>query len=292
MCDDIPGIVLMGGKSYNISIVRSTDYCSTWTTVLNDFPVEITDIEQDPLNPSHMIASGYSSGSGGSSEFYQSNDHGETWTASSAVLNGIRVNDMMFSDCVPNRYYCATDSGIYQTDDGVSFTKVFNLETLYLESGPTHPGQIFAACGENGVYRCTGPEAAWEQLPAFYHEGISVETVELVGDQWLYAGTDGFGVYRISLDPLGPGDNTPDSPEPAVTVLSSPGYSSITLQVSPLTLNSTLTVHDISGRVVYTGTLPASAVTQQVVLNDLSSGIYFAGISSHPGFCRFVMLER
>lgn len=293
LCQDVPGLILFGGKTYNnMSIVRSTDYGDTWATVLNESSVEIIEIieiKQDPHDLSHLIAGGRLE-SPERTVFYHSHDHGESWVESPDPLYDIEVNDILFSEILPGRFLCGTDNGIYRTDDGVIFTQVLGLETMKLESDPDRPGELYAACAENGVFYSTDEGDTWQPLPALYRNDIQIETVELVGDQWLYAGTDGFGVFRLPLGPLGI-QNHQEEFFP-VSVLATPALNTVTLIVNPGNASSTLTVYDISGRVQYSTSLTASEESQSIVLNNLSPGIYFAGISDIPHFCRFVMLRE
>ncbi len=290
LCNDVPGLILFGGKTYTTSISRSTDFGETWDSVQEEFPVEIIAFDQNPNNLSHIMACGFSSSAGGSL-FYDSFDHGLTWTESPLFLSDIEVNDIMYSETVPGRLICAAESGIYVTDDCETFTEVFSLETKKLEFDSDRPGELYAACAENGVYWSTDSGTTWEPLPGFYRSDISLETVEVVGTDWLYAGTKGFGVFRLELEPLGI-SSAPQTVFSAVSVISSPSFNSVTLVVNPSSSNSDLTVFDVSGRVVYSSTIPASTETQSIVLNNLRAGVYFAGLGEQSSFCRFVLLRE
>ena len=290
LCQDVPGLILFGGKAPDKSILRSTDCGDTWNTVLSDFSVEIIDITQDPHDLSHLIACGLLANPV-RSVFYHSHDHGATWAEAPVSLSDAEVNDILFSETVPGRYYCATDCGIYITDDGAIFTQVLGLETMHIESDPDRSGELYAACAENGVFYSTDEGNTWQPLPALYRNDIQVETVELVGNQWLYAGTHGFGVFRLPLESMGV-NNHPQKELSPVSVLTTPTCNTVTLIVSSIAKSTTLTVFDLSGRAVYSNTLTTSSETRNIVVTDLSPGVYFAGISEQSPFCRFVMLRE
>ena len=199
----------------------------------------------------------------------------------------VEVNDILFSPTTPNRFYCAAEEGIYITDNGEDFIKILDVTTKQLEIDPDRPREMYAACGENGVYYNT--TGSWEQFPSFYRDDISVETVEIVGTDWLYAGTDEFGVFRLQLESLG--INNPATQPTQLTILQTPAVNTVTILVNPTATTTTVTVFDLTGRAQHQTILPPSTDTQTLTLNNLTPGMYFATTNTNEQAVRFVMLK-
>ena len=288
LCQNTPGLLFFAGSYNGGKIYRSTDYGSSWTTVANEYGSSFTDVEQDPFNQEHFVASLVYTGSA-QTDIYHSYNSGVNWTKSVYPIADVVVLDILFSPTAPDKFYCAAEEGIYVTDDGENFTQVLDVATKQLEMDPDRPGEMYAACGENGVYYNT--TGSWEQFPSFYRDDISVETVEIVGTDWLYAGTDEFGVFRLPLVPLGINDPETEAQPAGLTVLQTPAVNTITILVNPVNTATTLTVFDITGRAQHQTTLAPSTDTQTLTLNNLTPGMYFATTCTTEEPVRFVMLQ-
>lgn len=281
---------MLGGKINSSQIFRSTDYGENWNNVLSGNYLQTNDIEVDPLDPSHFIECSYSTNPY-NTFFHESFNHGETWVESDFSSLSGKGYDILLSTTLPGRFLCATENGIYLSDDGENFDQVLGVETLMLEEDVDRPGEMYAACGDNGVYRSNDSGISWEPMADLYGEVISVECVELVAGEWLYAGTKSYGIFRYPLGPLGIENASGVAGVPTVTVLSNPAFVSVTLVVSPVASGEILTVFDISGRMVHSESLFPSEAVQHVVVDGLSPGVYFTGLKNQSSFCRFVFLE-
>ncbi len=286
LSQNIPGLLFFAGSYNGGKIYRTSNYGVSWTTVVNDYGVWFTDLEQDPFNQQHFVASAINSEQ---TEIYHSYDSGVNWDISLYPMIDVEVNDILFSPTTPNRFYCAAEEGIYVTEDGENFFKVLDVATKQLETDPDRPGEMYAACGENGVYYNT--TGSWEQFPSFYRDDISVETVEIVGTGWLYAGTDEFGVFRLQLESLGINNPETQTQPTGLTILQTPAVNTVTILVNPTANTTTLTVFDLAGRAQHQTTLPPSTDTQTLTLNNLTPGIYFATTNTNEQAVRFVMLK-
>lgn len=290
LCQDVPGVILFGGKSSYARILRSTDNGATWSNVLTPDNLYTNDIEVDPFNPFHLLECSYSS-SPSNTYLYESFDHGENWDNSSYPTLAGKGYDILFSTSVPGRFLCATSQGIYLSDDGETFDRVLDLETLMLEEKSDRPGEMFAACAQNGVYRSFDSGLTWTPMDDLYLEPVNVACVEIVGDSWLYAGTQFFGSFRHPLIPsLIENFDDSEISLPSVAVLASPVFASVTVMVNPDASGATLNVFDISGRAVYSEHIPESEAVQNVGITRLTPGVYFTGIKNQTPLCRFVVL--
>lgn len=288
LCQDVPGTVLLGGKTYSSQIIRSTDNGESWVDALSGNNLQANDIEVDPANPAHLMECSYQS-SATNTYLYESFDHGENWDISSYPTLSGKGYDILFSTSVAGRFLCATSNGIYLSDDGETFNQVLDIETRMLDENENRPGEMYAACYEYGVYRSFDSGLTWTPMEDLYIDPVNVECVEIVSDSWLYAGTLYYGTFRYPLEPLGI-ENNDDEVLSTIAVLATPVSSSVTVAVGSISSGNILVVFDLSGRMVYSESIPASEAVQHVIVQGLAPGVYFTGLKDQPSFCRFVIL--
>ena len=292
--DYTPGLVFFGGLSSTASIYRSEEngLADTWEIVLeSDSPWKISAIEQSAIDPAHFVACGMKE-TAGDIRFYNSYDYGETWEISSVILSGLKGFDLLLSSSVTGRYLCATDNGIYRTEDGTSYTRVLEYACNDLEYDSDFPGVIFAGCVDSGIYVSEDEGNSWEALPDLYRNDIEIEALQIVGEDWLYAGTDDFGIFRLELNPQGINEAEREESKPLLGVTQSPCEGSVTIIVPPLSTTDDILIYDVTGRVAYRERVDVSADQQNIVVSTLSPGVYFTGISAGREFCRFVILSK
>lgn len=290
ICQDIPGVVLFGGKSTYGRMFRSTDYGDNWSTVLAPDVRYSNDIEVDPFNSAHILECSFTPSSLITS-FSESFDHGENWVESDYSLIPGKANDILFSSIVEGRLICATSTGIYVSDDGMNFDHVLECETLQLEADPDRPFEMYAACANDGVYRSFDSGSTWEQMSDLYPEPVRVECIEIVNNNWLYAGTHLYGTFRYALEPLGLTEyETSTSVASPISILTSPALNTVTIVVNPLEYSRTLSVFDLSGRMVHTEPITVSEAVQYIQVTDLAPGVYFTGLTNQQTYNRFVLL--
>ncbi len=280
----------MGGRTISSQIFRSTDNGETWVDALSGYNLQTNDIEVDPANPAHLMECSYQY-STTNTFLHESFDHGENWDISSYPTLGGKGYDILFSTSVPGRFLCATSDGIYLSDDGETFNQVLDIETHMLDEDESRPGEMYAACVDNGVYRSNDSGLTWIPMDDLYIEPINVECVEIVGDSWLYAGTQFYGIFRYPLEPLSI-ENCDVVVASTITVLATPVSYAVTVAVGPVSTVSALSVFDLSGRMVHSESVPASEAVQHVIVDGLAPGVYFTGLKDKSPFCRFVILDN
>lgn len=290
LCQDIPGAVVLGGRTYTSQIIRSTDNGETWEDALSGYNLQTNDIEVDPANPAHFMECSYQP-SATNTYLFESFDHGENWDVSSYPTLAGKGYDILFSTSVPGRFLCATSEGLYLSHDGETFDQVLNIETHMLEEDASRPGEMYAACCDSGVYRSYDSGLTWTPMDNLYLEPINVECVEIVGNSWLYAGTQYYGTFRYPLEPLSVENSIVDALS-TIAVLATPVSLSVTVTVGPVLSGNTLAVFDLSGRMVHRESVPASEGVQHVIVEGLAPGVYFTGLIDQSLFCKFVILEH
>jgi len=129
-CEDIaiaPSNVNVIYATSFITIMKTTNGGTTWTTITGTLPVTNTGINQiaisntDP-NKVWICLGGYSSGN----KVFKSTDGGTTWTNISGTLPNIPVNTIVYENNSPDRVYVGTDVGVYYIDDNSSDWTFYN----------------------------------------------------------------------------------------------------------------------------------------------------------------------
>ncbi|MFI5691098.1 S8 family serine peptidase [Kribbella sp. NPDC051586] len=178
-------------------VVVSRDGGKTWRK--NNLAVRITAIAADPRNPDHLWL-------GGPDGLYRSDDQGQSVQRLSAVpvsalaLDPRNVNHLVIGG-----------NGLYNSWDGgrtvkAASTSGFRLNITALTYGAD--GELFAADGDSadaglpvggrGVLNSRDGGRSWQNISDGLPNLDVASLVRSPDGQWLYAGTAGGGVYRIT----------------------------------------------------------------------------------------------
>ncbi|MGY4767456.1 S8 family serine peptidase [Kribbella sp. CWNU-51] len=178
-------------------VVVSRDGGKTWRK--NNLPILVTAIAADPRNPDHLWL-------GGPDGLYRSDDQGQSVQRLSAVPVSVLALDPHNPD-----HLVIGGSGLYDSRDGgrtvkAASTSGFRLNITALTYGAD--GQLFAADGDGadaglpvggrGVLNSRDGGRSWHNIS----DGLpNLDVASLITSpdgRWLYAGTAGGGVYRIT----------------------------------------------------------------------------------------------
>ncbi|RZU20194.1 peptidase inhibitor I9 [Kribbella rubisoli] len=178
-------------------VVVSRDGGKTWRK--NNLAIGVTAIAADPRNPDHLWL-------GGPDGLYRSEDQGQTVQP----LSDVPVSVLALDPHDVNHLVIGGD-GLYDSRDGgrtvkAAATSGFRLNITALTYGAD--GQLFAADGDGadaglpvggrGVLNSRDGGRSWHNIS----DGLpNLDVASLITSpdgQWLYAGTVGGGVYRIT----------------------------------------------------------------------------------------------
>ncbi|MFD3406888.1 S8 family serine peptidase [Kribbella sp. NPDC058693] len=178
-------------------VVVSRDGGKTWRK--NNLPIGVTAIAADPRNPDHLWL-------GGPDGLYRSDDQGQSVQRLSAVPVSVMALDPRNPD-----HLVLGGSGLFDSRDGgrtvkAASTSGFRLNITALTYGAD--GQLFAADGDSsdaglpvggrGVLNSRDGGRSWHNIS----DGLpNLDVASLITSpdgQWLYAGTVGGGVYRVT----------------------------------------------------------------------------------------------
>jgi len=179
-------------------VVVSRDGGKTWRK--NNLAVEVTAIAADPHNPDHLWL-------GGPGGLYRSDDQGQTVRRLSATPVSSLALDPHNAD-----HLVIGGNGLYDSRDGgrtvkAAATSGFRLNITALTFGAD--GQLFAADGDSkdeaglpvggrGVLNSRDGGRSWHNISDGLPNLDVASVITSPDGKWLYAGTEGGGVYRIT----------------------------------------------------------------------------------------------
>ncbi|MFN3872462.1 MAG: T9SS type A sorting domain-containing protein [Ignavibacterium sp.] len=273
-------------------VYRSTDDGNTWQQIMSGF-----------TSPSGVLSVAIG-GSGnifvGNANGYvlRSTNNGTNWTGSEVASgNGVR-----FLRQVGLKWFAATTNGIYRsTDFGVSWSPTglqgSNVNFIAIKNS-ADTSTLFTSTNDAGVFFSTDNGSNW------FPSNAGLLTLNITGIRstgtYLYAGTNGEGLWRIKINDL-----ITDVEEEINSTIPSDFHlnqnypnpfnpsTKISWQ-SPVGGWQTLKVYDVLGNEVATlvnEERPAGSYEIEFDATNLSSGIYFYRLSVVPTARRDLVLE-
>lgn len=161
ICKNSSGVMVAGGAQGRIA--RSTDDGQTWTHPTNN----VLDILSIATSGSTFVAVG-SLGAA-----YYSNDDGQTWSSCTGLPITDDLNDVTFGD---GKFVICSDSGIFHSSNGISWTAATTLPTSTLSTvfyAQTDSGsKVFLAGGTGTLCRSTDGGVNWTSVKPVGYSGV------------------------------------------------------------------------------------------------------------------------
>ncbi len=184
------GHLLVG--TYYMAVSKTTDSGTSWTRdTLETVYSTCNALRVDPSNSNLVYAGGYTG-------FYKSTDAGATWSQSSTGLSGT-VNDIAIDPLTSSTLYAASSNGVFKsTNSGTNWSDVGCSGVNSIVIDVTTVTTIYAGTS-NGVYFRTNGGSNWTAM----NDGLLMTNVTSLGlyqNNYLYAGTDGAGMWRWTLN--------------------------------------------------------------------------------------------
>ncbi len=189
-------------------MLKSTDTGENWYYINNGLEStykNINHIAVHPNNPDIVYIGTLNSG------VYKTTNGGNTWFKSSEGIFVPDVRAIAIDPSNPNIVYAgAQRGGIYKTLDGGQSWQPINygmdpeaaIRSIVID--PTNPVTVYAGDWLSGVYRTTDGGQTWYHI----NKGLRTRTVQKLaiskGGKYLYAGTQGEGVFRLVFDQIPP----------------------------------------------------------------------------------------
>jgi photosystem II stability/assembly factor-like uncharacterized protein len=125
-------------------------------------------------------------------------DHGQTWTSRNSGLPPVTAITSVVQ--AGSELFMSTYSGVYgSADQGLNWRQAgTQLSGKVVYGMTTHGNDLFAATADNGVYMSSDKGNSWSSINDGFPEKLRTFCV-CVNGSWLFAGTDGQGVWRHPL---------------------------------------------------------------------------------------------
>ncbi len=157
------------------SIYKSTDQGNTWTPAGSGFPDDAgTRLVPDPISPGTIYAPYVQFGWLGAppvSGLMKTTDGGESWRPVQPAVPGAYILSLAVD--AYSTVYIDYDSGdAYKSaDGGATWTRVKGIPTVVdipaLLPDPAQPDVLYAAAGDNGIFRSSDSGGNWTKLSSF-----------------------------------------------------------------------------------------------------------------------------
>ncbi len=228
----------------------------------------------NPSNSNYVYA-------GGQPGIYRSTDAGNTWALSSTGLSGT-VYDIKFDPSNTTIMYAATSSNVYKSiNSGVNWSSCGCAAANAVLVNPNNSNEVYAGTN-NGVYQSTNAGSSWTLM----NTGLYNTTVTSLGiylNNYLYAGTDGGGMYRWNIM-VGVEEQKGEVINPRLHIHPNPASSNVQFSyVLNISGPVSLAVYDATGRKI-AGVVDSEQASGIHSCNwdcrDVTSGIYFCRFES------------
>ncbi len=187
--------------TFGSGVYKSTDYGASWApSSVGISYLALQAMAVDPVTPNTIYAGTYGDGSVPYDGVFKSSDGGATWHQTGElanIWNGVRYNrPVVYALGVdrlnPNRVFAGTrmkylpdgslgGGGVFRTENGGSTWIPANTglpnEDLYvydLALDPSHPGRVYAALHQHGLYRSDNYGGSWYPLSGTPYAGRAV----------------------------------------------------------------------------------------------------------------------
>lgn len=179
-------------STYNMAVSKTTDSGTSWARdTLETVYSTCNALRVDPSNSNLVYA-------GGHTGFYKSTNAGGTWAQSSTGLSGT-VNDIVIDSLNSSILYAGTSNGVFKsTNSGSNWSDMGCSGVSSIVIDVTTVTTIYAGTS-SGVYFSTNGGSNWTAM----NEGLLMTNVTSLGlyhNNYLYAGTDGAGMWRWTLN--------------------------------------------------------------------------------------------
>jgi photosystem II stability/assembly factor-like uncharacterized protein len=191
-----------GGDQFGL---KSTDGGVTWTP-LRGFPT-VFSLVVAPRRPSTLYAIG-------AAALYKSVDAGASWAQAGAGLTGGSPSAVALDPTNPRVLYVATDDSLFTSTDGAAHFRVVartfsGVRQLLVD--PHDPSILYATrvsfdTGVEtliGLFRSADRGRTWASLqPDVLGKRVSALAVDATRANTLFVGTNGAGLYEVTIDSL------------------------------------------------------------------------------------------
>lgn len=266
-----------------MAISKTTDNGASWSRdTLETAYSTCNALRADPTRSSYIYT-------GGNTGFYKSTDAGASWFKSSTGLSGT-VNDIAIDPDNSTVLYAATSNSVYKsTNSGASWNDMGLNGVTSIVIDVTTVTTIYVGT-TTGVYYSTNGGSSWTAM----NEGLLIPNVTSLGvyhDNYLYAGTDGAGMWRWEIV-VGVAEDKEEGMPRILTCHPKPARDLVTIRYAlNRELVANVSIYDIQGRLVTQLIREKQATGDHSVIwhgedargNDVPAGVYFCKLATQEG---------
>lgn len=254
-------------------LLRSTDRGETWTNT--GFAGEVMYLAINDVTGTILVSDDYPS-----LNIYRSTDNGATWEMTNP-LEIILPAEGFAEDDEGNFYIATTANLLRSTDDGLTWQDVAPADVINGDNtsiAVDTAGRLYLS-GEDGLLMSPDGGTTWTD----YSEGLPawgwIQSMLVSPDGFLYAGTNGQGVWRrsimVSSRNLPTGETLVIHPNPASDRITVSGYGNARSKIIKLK------VTDITGKVIKEIPLTGQVTTADI--SNIPAGVYMFSAGTSPG---------
>lgn len=197
-----------------------------------------------PGNSSIVYAAGCE---GTAAALYKTTNNGTSWFSSSSGITGDTIHKISMHPTNPNILYAANGNGIFKsTNAGLNwiYKGCSSARAVLVDRDD---GNIIYAGTSSGVFKSTNGGDTWTVMNTGLRD-IRINTLGLYPGSYLFASTEGDGIYRHPIEPSAIEENR-DEKQTVLSIYPNPAVYSA--RINFLTLRPghvELTVYDSQGR--------------------------------------------
>jgi photosystem II stability/assembly factor-like uncharacterized protein len=243
----------------------------------------------DPTNSDLVYA-------GGNPALHKTTDGGTNWINCSSGIVGY-VYDIAIDTVTSNTVFAITPAGAYKTTDGgTNWTDTGTMNGVAITINPHDNNVIYAGTG-TGVYKSTSGGGNWTIM----NDGLANTDVTCldINSDYLYASTDGAGVYRWDINVGITESQKPNSKsqEPRIGIRPNPAKNRVLFkfQIPRSKCQTKLRIYNSAGQLVKQFDYSTIRQSNQIVWDGLDkkgnvvpTGIYFVELVSN----KTILIEK
>lgn len=231
-----------GGKYGYMSVCRTKNGGTFWERQNISEPLEgwAYDLAVDPVDPDIVYV-------GGIPKLYKTVDGGGTWLVSSLGIEGY-VNDIEINPQNTDIVFASTPNGIYKTADAAMTWQYAGLgDVKAVVIHPWTTDTIYAGTSA-GVFSSQDQGNTWHAMGL---EGEHITEMKIVPDDYLFAGTEGAGMFRWNMNVSVAEKPTNAHIRQLMYAAPNPAKNRTTIYYQLINTSTvSLTIYDIQGRLI------------------------------------------
>uniref|UniRef100_A0A832G7R5 Photosynthesis system II assembly factor Ycf48/Hcf136-like domain-containing protein n=1 Tax=Ignavibacterium album TaxID=591197 RepID=A0A832G7R5_9BACT len=185
---DKDGSVYLGTMN---GVFRSDDRGNNWKRLVNGMFIQ--DIRSLLINSNNKIFAGSNSSVNG---IYVSTDKGENWQdVYMASMDG-QIFFALAEDSLGNLYAGGIEKLLFSNDDGNTWEIISYVNSHFTDILLDKNNNLYTSFADGGMFLSKDGGSTWEEKSKGLKELVGIRSLLLDKNGFLFAGTDGIGIYK------------------------------------------------------------------------------------------------